>query len=63
MEESFKLLILVYWFVFWGRRGGKDCFILIVFKNFIFRMVGYYGGLDIFTEIEFWVFNFIFLGL
>ena len=64
MEESSKPLILVYWTTPWGGGGGgdEDWRAFRAYKNFILRMVSYYGGLDTLREIKLWVFNFISLG-
>lgn len=45
----------------WG--GGENCPVLIAFKDFILWMISYYGRLDILTEIKFWMFHFIFVGI
>lgn len=47
---------------FMAQGGGKDCPVLIVYKNFILSMVSYYGEWDTLMEIKFGVFNFISLG-
>lgn len=45
-----------------GQGGDEECHASIACKNFILRMVSYYGGLDTLREIKSWVFNFISLG-